>query len=122
MISGQFTKDSKQIAVACSDGIIYILEDYEYKPLLSLELRINKITPYPAGRRDLILCIGHFNEMIIIRGEKVLGSYKTKDWIHSMCVGDVNNDGNKEVVLGMKNQTIQIIKIRDIWKDGEDRL
>lgn len=115
MVSGNFTNDKDgllQIAVSCDDGILYIMEDYEIVRLLSLGTCITKVEKYQKDGKDLLLCIGHFNELIVISGNEIVQRVKTNDWIHLLTVGDIDNDGNDEVIIGMLDHTMQVLKMK----------
>jgi hypothetical protein len=38
-------------------------------------------------------------------------SYKTSDWVHSFAVGDVDNDGEEEIVLALMNKQVGVSKL-----------
>jgi hypothetical protein len=43
---------------------------------------------------------------------QLIATYETEDWIHDMTLGDSDADDNEELVLGLLNQTILVLKFQ----------
>lgn len=128
--------DKYQIAAACDDGNIYLvyLEGKEFKVVpfgtvgnIVVEMQVLNVTHEP--NISALLCRGHFNAFLIfLRGKvskyfyivdqkctftykQLLVQQKTADWVHTISIGDINNDGKEEIVVGLMNNTVEAYKM-----------
>lgn len=85
----------------------------------------------PDDETDMLICAGHSNDVLIYHNGEVrernanfintrenschpqkISNIKTSDWPHAITLGDVNSDGEDELVLGSLDQTIEVFE----WK------
>jgi len=133
------SKDSLQIVVGCEDGFIYIVEPSERrlkrwidvgypitklvairvkpkrasgKRTVSNDVNESNENPHSTQTSMLLCCCGHFNGLKIFSGEKLFLEYKTSNWIHAIDTGDVDGDGEDEILIGtMESSQVQLMKV-----------
>jgi len=111
-----------QIVAGCQDGFIYLLQDYQYTRYISVGHPINHILSYNIVQEDvsLLFCAGHFNALHIYHCGHILLEHKTSEWVQTLSIGDVDNDGEDEIVVGLLNNFVQVFKL--IEKTEEPKL
>jgi hypothetical protein len=66
------TQANVQFAVGCSNGVVYLLDSFEYREFFNVGYPITQLisvqSPQPV---NWLLCIGHFNAVKIYAGQKV---------------------------------------------------
>ncbi|CAO3662858.1 unnamed protein product [Umbelopsis ramanniana] len=128
MCAGYFSRSSRntnadepggkqQIALAGQNGDIYIMENYKISAFFSVGYPVTKLLRYrPRGFEntspDVLICAGHRNELKAYHNGSLIATYETEDWIHDMTLGDIDADDNEELVLGLLNQTILVLKFQ----------
>jgi len=108
-------KKTKQIIAGCLDGFIYLIEDYQVKRYIKVSCTITKLIPFSHQEvpYDYLLCAGHFNALKIFGQGQLLVELKTSDWIQSLAVGDVNNDGKNEIIVGLVNYMVHVFEVQN---------
>jgi len=101
------------IVAGCEDGFIYIVQDYTLRRYISVGHPITQLLPIKLEGHSIhsLLCVGHFNSLKVYHQSKLLIEHKTSDWIHTMSVGDVDNDGKEEIVVGLVSNLVQVFKV-----------
>ncbi|KAI8337561.1 hypothetical protein BC941DRAFT_425623 [Chlamydoabsidia padenii] len=107
--------DTPQVLLAGQDGNVYIMIDFEIYPWIKIGFHITQISCFrPSGlydhEPDMVICMGHSNLVKICHHGQVISEIKTKDWPHTMTMGDVNTDGKDELVIGLLDQSIEVYK------------
>ncbi|XP_070577115.1 uncharacterized protein [Ptychodera flava] len=128
MCSGQFLPETEaetggpingvtsQIALAGQDGSIYIMSHFQIYSVEygSVHLPLTQVMTLPTsddGEMDYLLCAGHFNSVMLYHTGKLITKYTTSDWVNSMATADVDNDGEKEVIISCLDDTIHFLKV-----------
>jgi len=114
MCCGYFSRiDEIQIALGCDNGFIYILNSYAIEQNIKVGNAITKLTTMKMENLEynILLCIGHFNELKIYYSNELIATKKTSDWIHTLSLGDLSNIGTNEIVLGLLNNTVIILQL-----------
>ncbi|KAF2075159.1 hypothetical protein CYY_003549 [Polysphondylium violaceum] len=62
---------------------------------------------------DYLFCTGNFNSLKVLKDRNMITEYKTDDWIHTLSIGDVENNSEKMIVIGKLNNTIEFLKISE---------
>ncbi|ORZ18005.1 hypothetical protein BCR42DRAFT_412950 [Absidia repens] len=109
--------DSPQVLLGGQDGNIYVMIDFEIYPWLRVGYYINQIICFrPSGlpdhEADLVICMGHSNEIKICHNGEIIADVETRDWPHTMTMGDVNTDGKDELVVGLLDQSVEVYRYR----------
>ncbi|KAI7907200.1 uncharacterized protein BX663DRAFT_495163 [Cokeromyces recurvatus] len=118
--AGSYKLDSQQVLLAGQDGFVYIMIDFEIFPWFNVGFCLNRVIQFrpsslPKDETDIVLCTGYSNEVLIYQNGKKITQIRTSDWPHAITLGDVNADGQDELVLGLLDQTIEVYE----WKiDG----
>ncbi|KAI9469844.1 MAG: hypothetical protein EXX96DRAFT_654271 [Benjaminiella poitrasii] len=107
--------DSRQVLLAGQDGYVYIMIDFEIFPWFNVGFCLNRIIKFrpsslSENEADIVLCTGHSNEVLIYQNGQRIAQIHTSDWPHAITLGDVNADGQDELVLGLLDQTIEVYK------------
>ncbi|CAG8452242.1 7243_t:CDS:2 [Ambispora gerdemannii] len=102
-----------QVVLGCEDGNIYIMEDYTIHNMLKMDNPITDVKRFrphnlESTETDFLVCIGHFNEVRIFKDCEPLRSIITDDLVSAIDIGDANNDGRPELIIGMLNNTIEV--------------
>ncbi|XP_014767833.1 uncharacterized protein LOC106867466 [Octopus bimaculoides] len=118
--NGDIARDSDppentQVLLGTENGAIYFLHNFtisvdEYarvsQPILDLQpLHL------PDCSSDLVLCSGYYNAITVFLEGRKICQYTTPDWVSTMDIADTDEDGTDEIILGCKDNTIQIIKL-----------
>ncbi|KAL9552715.1 hypothetical protein PS6_004336 [Mucor atramentarius] len=111
----------QQVLMAGKDGYVYIMIDFEIFQWFRVGFCLEKIIRFrPSAlddnETDLIICTGHSNEVLIYQNGERISHIRTSDWPHAVTLGDINADGQDELVLGLLDQTIEVYEW-DINKD-----
>ncbi|KAI8093362.1 uncharacterized protein BX664DRAFT_105662 [Halteromyces radiatus] len=106
---------SRQVLLAGQDGIVYVMIDFEIFPWFHVGFHICQIMCFrpfgmPETEPDLVICMGHANKVKIYQNAQVVSEIETKDWPHTMTMGDVNTDGKDELVIGLLDQSIEVYR------------
>ncbi|CAG8754970.1 5543_t:CDS:2 [Ambispora leptoticha] len=110
-----------QVVLGCEDGNIYIMEDYMIHNMLKIDNPITDVKRFrphdlESTETDFLVCIGHFNEVRIFKDCELFRSIITDDLVSTIDIGDTNNDGRPELIIGMLNNTIEVYG----YDDDED--
>ncbi|KAG2219679.1 hypothetical protein INT45_001851 [Circinella minor] len=105
----------KQVLMAGEDGCVYVMINYEIHQLFNVGFRLTKIIGFRPSflkedEPDLVICVGYANQALVYRGDKRICEIATADWPHNVTVGDVNADGQDELILGLLDQTVQVYR------------
>jgi len=112
---------SPEIAVACEDGYLHIVRDYQVERRIKVGVAVTALAPLPISEQahpvpssssacSPILCCGHFNGIKVFYRGELLSEYETNDWVHTVGIGDVDGDGQPEVVLGLLDNNVICLK------------
>ncbi|CAO3598618.1 unnamed protein product [Absidia cylindrospora] len=109
--------DSPQVLLGGQDGNIYVMIDFEIYWWFRVGYYINQIMCFrPSGlpdhEADLVICMGHSNKIKICHNGEVIADVETRDWPHTMTMGDVNTDGKDELVVGLLDQSVEVYRYR----------
>ncbi|KAI9027257.1 hypothetical protein CLU79DRAFT_833178 [Phycomyces nitens] len=107
---------SKQVLLAGQDGNVYILVNYEAHLWFKVGVCLTSILTFRPPwlleeEPDIIICAGQTNAVFIYHRGKKIGEITTADWPHAMTMGDVNADGQDELVLGLIDQTVEVYQL-----------
>jgi len=85
------------------------------KRYIKVSCTITKLIPFSHQEvpYDYLLCAGHFNALKIFGQGQLLVELKTSDWIQSLAVGDVNNDGKNEIIVGLVNYMVHVFEVQN---------
>ncbi|KAJ3328490.1 hypothetical protein HDU76_009870 [Blyttiomyces sp. JEL0837] len=105
-----------QILLAGQDGNIYLLENYQLHFYAYTESTITRMNSFrPAGSNktsvDHVACIGHFNSLNFYQNGEMVYSIPAPDWIGSFAIGDINGDGDDEVVFATCSGIVEAHKM-----------
>ncbi|CAO3646207.1 unnamed protein product [Mucor fragilis] len=105
--------DYQQVMMAGKDGNVYIMIDFEIFQWFKVGFCLEKIIRFrPSAlnenETDMIICTGHSNEVLIYQNGEQICHIRTSDWPHAVTLGDINADGQDELVLGLLDQTIEV--------------
>ncbi|KAL0082969.1 hypothetical protein J3Q64DRAFT_1750930 [Phycomyces blakesleeanus] len=123
--AGQDVKiNSKQVLLAGEDGNVYILVNFEVYLWFTVGICLTNILTFRPSwlleeEPDIIICAGQSNGVYIYHGRKMVGEITTADWPHAMTMGDVNADGQDELVLGLLDQTVEVYRLNQIKSKDE---
>ncbi|KAI8393508.1 uncharacterized protein BYT42DRAFT_551293 [Radiomyces spectabilis] len=111
--NGATKLDSCQVLLAGQDGYVYIMVNYEIYRWFKVGFCLNKVVgfrPRCLGDHDtdLVVCVGHSNTVHVYKDGQPVATIETSDWPHVVTFGDVNADGQDELILGLLNQTIEV--------------
>ncbi|KAG2212172.1 hypothetical protein INT46_006007 [Mucor plumbeus] len=112
--SESYKLDFQQVLMAGKDGYVYIMIDFELMEFGTRFFNGSGFRPSTLGEKetDMIICTGHSNEVLIYQNGKQISRIRTSDWPHAVTLGDINADGQDELVLGLLDQTIEVYE----WK------
>jgi hypothetical protein len=96
---------------------------YKVVETIQVGLPITNLAILQGTDADFLLCSGHFNSLkVFFRGKvrfhslifssyQLYTQYHTADWIHTMAVGDIDNDEQEEVVVGLMNNSLLALRL-----------
>ncbi|CAO3685937.1 unnamed protein product [Umbelopsis vinacea] len=105
----------RQVALAGENGTIYLMDNYKIRNFFQVDYPITRLITFRTrwmkdNIPDILICAGHCNEIRIYHNGKLISTYETEDWVHDMTLGDIDADDKDELVLGLLNQTVQVLK------------
>ncbi|KAJ8657440.1 hypothetical protein O0I10_006742 [Lichtheimia ornata] len=105
--------DTNQVLLGGQDGSVYIMVDGEIHPWFKVGFGLSKIMTFrptclPDNEPDLVACVGLANCIRIYSHGELISEIKTSDWPQDITVGDVNADGQDELVVGLFNNIVEI--------------
>ncbi|XP_041353691.1 uncharacterized protein LOC121371685 [Gigantopelta aegis] len=108
-------KDGQQVALGTATGAVYILYNFavtldEFTHAQCPVTRLATV-PQPDANTDILACAGHFNAVTFYQDGKAISSYTTDDWVNTIDVADLDNDGVQEVIIGCLDNSIHAVKI-----------
>ncbi|XP_066911049.1 uncharacterized protein [Clytia hemisphaerica] len=105
-----------QVAMATKSGAIFIFSNFVVVPYSNLLYPVTYIKQLPAtgsDNLDALICCGHFNKMCILQNKKLVTSYETKDWVHSIDILEKrSNSDSFSLVVGSLDNTVNILRLR----------
>ncbi|GAA5810369.1 hypothetical protein MFLAVUS_003790 [Mucor flavus] len=115
--AGSYKLDSQQVLLAGQDGYIYIMINFEIFQWIKVGFCLSTLIKFRPSvlseeETDMVICTGHSNEVLIYQNGEQISHIRTSDWPHAITLGDVNADGQDELVLGLLDQTIEVYE----WK------
>jgi hypothetical protein len=127
--TGYFDHNSKdgdlQIAVACDNGEVFTVTNFEAKLHAKIDLVLTKIAAFRAdpsenvsedARRDMILGVGHFNGLVGLEEGKQCFYKETEDWISFISVSGLDKGSSSSfreyVAIGTMNNCIEVLDLR----------
>lgn len=60
---------------------------------------------------DCVVVCSHSNTLHIFDNQKLILEFELEDWPEHLGVGDINEDGESEIIVCLQNNTIQTFKI-----------
>eukprot|EP01132_Coremiostelium_polycephalum_P005736 gene5736-7134_t len=140
MCIGYFNKNLKsiQVALGCNNGIIYLLHDFKIEPYCEIGYPITKLSKlkYQKNNKmvsqqlqqqqqtniiqqsdqqeelDFLICAGHFHSLKIYYDRVLICNHILDDWVHTMSIGDVENNGETMIVVGKLDNTIEYLQVK----------
>ena len=114
--SQRLSAADKQVAMATRSGAVFVFYNFVVVPYTNLPYPISFVKRFPAiGIDDLdaVLCCGQFNKLCILQNKRLVTSYETRDWVHSVDILDRRKlcDSNL-LVIGCADDSVKILKIR----------
>ncbi|KAI9267079.1 hypothetical protein EDC94DRAFT_602223 [Helicostylum pulchrum] len=115
--AGSYKLNSQQVLLAGQDGYIYIMINFEIFQWIKVGFCLSTLIKFRPSvlsdeETDMVICTGHSNEVLIYQNGEQISHIRTSDWPHAITLGDVNADGQDELVLGLLDQTIEVYE----WK------
>ncbi|KAG0168548.1 hypothetical protein DFQ30_004620, partial [Apophysomyces sp. BC1015] len=109
--------DTQQVLMAGEDGCVYILINFEIHLWFKVGFCVDKIIQFrPAfldeTEPDLVVCVGHSSSVCIFQNGEMVAHIITSDWPHAITTGDVNADGQEELVLGLLDQRVEVYRCK----------
>ncbi|KAJ3107615.1 hypothetical protein HDU97_003609 [Phlyctochytrium planicorne] len=120
----------EQILLSGEDGYIYILAHWKasefslsglskYAELDHEVTNIKKWTkPSDTNLLDSVFCAGHFDHILLYRDGLVIMRLELVDWALSFALGDVNADGQDELVVVLADSTVEVFTLSSSKNDG----
>ena len=107
-------KENDELLVACEDGSIFQISKYKATKYSQVGYPLTTISTFKVKqmKERLILVGGHFDCLKFYCEQKFLCDLKTSDWVQSIGVGDMDGDGEDELVLGLLDNNINIYKLQ----------
>ncbi|ORY91381.1 hypothetical protein BCR43DRAFT_106858 [Syncephalastrum racemosum] len=107
----------QQALLAGQDGNLYIMQGQQIHRWFQVGFTVHSIVSFrlksmDRSEPDLFVCIGQASCVHVYQNEKLLLQIDTSDWVKSVTLGDVNGDGEDELVLGLVNKTIEVYKLQ----------
>ncbi|PRP88193.1 WD repeat-containing protein 61-like [Planoprotostelium fungivorum] len=105
-IESEHKGEHEQIAVACRDGKIYIVNHYEAKPYIRVghivtqmkRLSTKKREKYPL---DDLVCTGQYNSIQVYREGRLKRKIELDDWAVCMTVGKDEEKGETQIIVAL---------------------
>ncbi|KAK5577794.1 hypothetical protein RB653_002742 [Dictyostelium firmibasis] len=143
---------SPQIALGCENGFIYLLVDFKIYPYCQIGYPITKlnkmkysdINDYDSNNinnnknktndddgddnddviddLDILICAGYFNSIKMYYNKKIICDHSLDDWCHTLSIGQVENSGDKTIVIGKLDNTIEYLKPKKLVNKEPVRL
>ncbi|XP_046347543.1 uncharacterized protein LOC124128215 [Haliotis rufescens] len=109
------SKHCHQVALGTQTGAIYLLHNFtitvdEFANAQSQVTNIATLSR-PDSDTDMLLCCGQFNHLNTYHDGQLVAEFPTPDWINSLAVADIDNDGVAEAVVGCLDHSVHAIKI-----------
>jgi len=91
---------------------VYIFEGFDIKETIALDGMITKLLKCKHETFELILCCGEFDGIKICSKGSLIHEIKTNHPVDVISVGDIDQDGKEEIIIGSKqNQHLSIYKL-----------
>lgn len=105
----------QQVALAGDNGVVYIMQNYNITSFFQVDYPVTRLLSFRTrsmakNMPNILICAGHRNEIRAYHNGNLIATYETEDWPHDMTLGDIDADGTDELVLGLLNQTVQVLK------------
>eukprot|EP01103_Thecamoeba_quadrilineata_P014751 TRINITY_DN4477_c0_g1_i1.p2 TRINITY_DN4477_c0_g1~~TRINITY_DN4477_c0_g1_i1.p2 ORF type:complete len:145 (-),score=30.42 TRINITY_DN4477_c0_g1_i1:37-471(-) len=103
---GPPTGGDREIALGCEDGRIYLLEGLKLRSFIKVGYTVTTVLSYQPtksstpGLADYLICAGYFNAFNVYYQGTLVARTVTSDWVHTISIGDVDEDSAQEVVVG----------------------
>ncbi|KAM9964699.1 hypothetical protein ACTFIW_004474 [Dictyostelium discoideum] len=127
---------SPQIALGCENGFIYLLVDFKIYPYCQIGYPVTKLNKMKYSDinnndndnnngnnnnsngddddvdddLDILICTGYFNSIKMFYNKEVICDHSLDDWCHTLSIGQVENNGDKTIVIGKLDNTIEYLK------------
>ncbi|KAI8882566.1 hypothetical protein K501DRAFT_323911 [Backusella circina FSU 941] len=113
MMHGTYKLDFQQVLMGGQDGYVYIMIDFEIYQWFRVGFSITSVIQFRPNslgedETDMVICTGHSNEVLIYQNGIQISHILTSEWPHAITLGDVNADGQDELVLGLLDKKIEV--------------
>ncbi|KAN0025598.1 hypothetical protein ACTFIU_002037 [Dictyostelium citrinum] len=130
---------SPQIALGCENGFIYLLVDFKIYPYCQIGYPITKLNKMKysdinndndnnpnknnnnsgeVDDLDILICTGYFNSIKMYYNKEIICDHSLDDWCHTLSMGQVENSGDKIIVIGKLDNTIEYLKPSKLIKNN----
>ncbi|EGC35750.1 hypothetical protein DICPUDRAFT_151839 [Dictyostelium purpureum] len=125
-----------QIALGCENGYIYILtQDFKIEPYYQVGYPVtllNKIKYSEINNKtinnnnnnnnnsnnndnyiddiDILICTGYFHSIKMYYNKNLICDHSLDDWVYTLSIGEVENNGDKTIVVGKLDNSIEYLK------------
>ncbi|XP_071501440.1 uncharacterized protein [Diadema antillarum] len=105
-----------QVALGGEDGTISIMSNFKISELqyTNINLPITEmlcLSSVQNDGKDSLLCSGHFNLVFLYHNGQCLAKYQTSDWVVAMSLCEAEKDGEQDIIIGCRDNTVSAIKI-----------
>jgi len=101
-----------EVAIACEDHHVYKLDSsFCFSAFINTPGIVTSIVSISLEDDYLLLFAGHFACIEGYRENYKVVEYDTPDWVHTLSIGDVNQDGIDEVVALLVNNSVQCYQL-----------
>lgn len=100
-----------QVALGTESGAIFVLNDFQLLPFANVQLPVTQLDSLSslADGVDCLLCIGHFDALMVFRNHELILQHRTQDWVQTLACCETGS--GKEVLLGLADNSVEAYKV-----------